>query len=315
MASILEAVLPLFALIVLGFAAGKARMLDESGVRALAAFVFNFAMPPLLFRLMARTTLDDIAEPGFAIGYLYAEALMFVGGAIVAGLVFRRGFSEMAIQGFGGTFSNGVLLGLPLLLSVFGERGAVPALIVIVLDIVLFAVVTILLEVARTDDGRARAGAGRRVGRSVVAVIRNPILSSTVLGLLWGATGIELPVALDRTLEFAGQAGPPAALFALGASLAMRRIAGNLGPAGAMVVFKLALHPTAFFLIGTTVVPLDPFLLAAGMVFAACPVGANVYIFAETYKAGVATASTAILASTLLSMATITGLLLWIGPV
>ena len=53
----------------------------------------------------------------------------------------------------------------------------------------------------------------------------------------------------------------------------------------------------------------------AGVIFAACPVGLNVYVFAQHYEVGVETASSAILISTALAMLTITVLLLLLPPV
>jgi predicted permease len=51
--AIANSVVPLFAVIFLGYFAGRAGVLGESGIRGLGAFVFNFAIPPHVFRLMA----------------------------------------------------------------------------------------------------------------------------------------------------------------------------------------------------------------------------------------------------------------------
>jgi malonate transporter and related proteins len=60
--AIANSVVPLFAVIFLGYFAGRAGFLGESGIRGLGAFVFNFAIPPHVFRLMAQTELDRITE-------------------------------------------------------------------------------------------------------------------------------------------------------------------------------------------------------------------------------------------------------------
>ncbi|MGH6914793.1 MAG: AEC family transporter, partial [Geminicoccales bacterium] len=272
----------------------------------LVAFVFNFAMPPFLFRLMADADLAEIAQWAFLGAYSLAALIMFVVGA-VAGALFGLRPAGVIIQGFGSAFANGVLLGLPLLLWLFGEQGAVPALLIITLDVILFGVVTLLLEVAR--GGRA-AGAGHMAGRTIRAIALNPIIMATFMGILFGLSGAALPDVVDRTLGFIGQAGPPTALFALGATLSLRRVAGNLGPAGVMVACKLFLHPFLVWLLVTQLIVLEPFWANAAVIFAAGPVGANVYIFAQHYEAGVETASSAIVISTGLAIITISALLL-----
>ena len=115
---------------------------------------------------------------------------------------------------------------------------------------------------------------------------------------------------VDRTLAFIGQAAAPSALFALGATLSLRRLAGSLGPAGPMLACKLFLHPLLAWLVFAWLLELDPLWLNAGVIFAACPVGLNVYVFAQHYQVGIETASSAILISSALAMLTITGLLL-----
>jgi malonate transporter and related proteins len=307
---VLTSVVPLFAVVFLGYFAGKARFMSEAGVKALVAFVFNFAMPPFLFRLMAETDLAEIAQWAFVGAYSLGALVMFAIGAATSAALFGLRPAGLIIQGFGSAFANGVLLGLPLLLWLFGEPGAVPALLIITLDVILFGIVTMLLEVT----GERAAGAHRVVGQTIRAIAVNPIIMATFLGILFGLTGAALPEVVDRTLGFIGQAAPPTALFALGATLSLRKVAGNLGPAGLMVGLKLFLHPLVVWLLVTQVIVLEPFWAHAAVIFAAGPVGANVFIFAQHYEAGVESASSAIVISTGLAMITISALLLILQP-
>jgi malonate transporter len=309
---VLSSVVPLFAVVFVGWFAGRARFLSEAGVRALVTFVFNFAMPPFLFRLMAETDLAAIAQWAFVGAYALGTLVMFVIGAATSAVLFRLRPAGLVIQGFGSAFANGVLLGLPLLLWLFGERGAVPALLIITMDTILFGIVTLLLEVT---SGRRAPGAHRVVGQTIRAITLNPIIMATFLGILFGLTGAALPAVVDRTLGFIGQAAPPTALFALGATLSLRKIAGNLGPAGVMVALKLLLHPFVVWLLVTQVMVLEPFWAHAAVLFAAGPVGATVFIFAQHYGAGVESASSAIVISTGLAMLTISALLLILQPI
>jgi predicted permease len=95
----------------------------------------------------------------------------------------------------------------------------------------------------------------------------------------------------------------------------LRRIAGNLGPAAVMVASKLFLHPLVVWLLVGQLLDLEPFWVQAAVIFAACPVGANVFIFAQHYEAGVEAASSAIVISTGLAMITISALLLILQPI
>lgn len=312
MSVVLASVVPLFAVVFVGYLAGRARFFSEAGVRALVAFVFNFALPPFLFRLMAETDLAEISQWAFAGAYALATLVMFVLGAATSAALFRLWPAGVIIQGFGSAFANGVFLGLPLLLWIYGEDGAVPALVIITLDVMLFGIVTVLLEIV--SRGRA-SGAHRVIGQTFRAIAVNPIIMATVFGVLFGLSGAALPDVVDRTLGFIGQAAPPTALFALGATLSLRTVTGNLGPAGLMVGFKLFVHPLVVWVLVTQVIVLEPFWANAAVIFSAGPVGANVFIFAQHYQAGVEAASSAIVLSTALSLLTISTLLLMLQPV
>ncbi|MEQ8396462.1 AEC family transporter [Thalassobaculum sp.] len=314
MASILDAVVPLFAVIFAGYLAGRTRILAEDAVRGLNRFVFTFAMPPMLFRLMATTDVTALGQGRFLFGFFWAELMVFLFGAILGGLVFRQRFAEMVMQGFGSSFSNGVLIALPLLISLHGEAGAVPALLLFTLDVLMFSAITIMLEAARAGEGEGAVSALAAARTTGMAILQNPIIMATLLGILWGIAGLPMPSLVSKTFGFLGQAGPPAALFALGATLAYRRVRGSVGSASGMVVLKLFAHPALVFLTLTLVVPVEPFWVHAAVVFAACPVGANVYVFAQHYGVQVTAASAAILVSTGLSMLTITALLVLYQP-
>ncbi|NJO37580.1 MAG: hypothetical protein HC871_08130, partial [Rhizobiales bacterium] len=191
---IVTSVVPLFSVIFIGIGAGRWRLIDETGVHALVTFVFCFAMPALIFRLMATTDVMAVEGWPVVLAYFTAQLPIFLGGLIIGGWLFRLSMSEMVIQAFGSSFSNGVLLGLPLVLSLYGERAGVPGLLIIMLDIAIFSAITLLLEIARFGDGPERPpGVLLRLGDLALSVLRNPLILSSVLGVAFGLTALPLP--------------------------------------------------------------------------------------------------------------------------
>jgi predicted permease len=309
---ILNSVIPLFSMIFVGFVAGKAGIMDRHGVRTLVAFVFTIAMPALLFRMMATTDLDAIEDWPIIGAYLIAQVPIFVTGLLIGRKLLGQSFAETIIQGFGSSFPNTVILGLPLALSLFGDRGGVPALLIIMLDILSFSIVMLLLEVATLRRRSQERDRPLQVVRDIAfAIVTNPLILASVLGILWALSGLVLPSVIERTFAFTGQAGPPAGLFALGASLSLRALGGNMRPVGLMVVLKLLLHPILTWLVVTAWFDLDPITVSVAILLAACPVGANAYVFAEQYDSAIETSATAVLVSTALAMVTISALILF----
>src|SRR5262245_47889505 len=126
MSAILTIVLPVFVVIALGYGVGKTRLLGEEGVRALTNFCFFVAIPAVLFRAMAQ--LDEPKDADFAVVLaFYAAVLLTYALAMAAGrLLFKLRLAEQALFAIGATYSNILLLGIPLVLTAFGPRAALP---------------------------------------------------------------------------------------------------------------------------------------------------------------------------------------------
>ena len=68
MQAILAVTVPFFALVLCGYLAARRRVLPESAIPGLNAFVLYFALPCMLFRFGMNTPLARAAEPGAAGG-------------------------------------------------------------------------------------------------------------------------------------------------------------------------------------------------------------------------------------------------------
>lgn len=316
MDSIVISVVPLFSVIFIGFAAGRLGAFDQAGIRTLVTFVFSLAMPALIFRMMASADIAAGDDWPVVAAYFTAQLPVFVGGLIIGGLALRQSMAEMTIQAFGSSFSNGVVLGLPLVLALYGERAGVPALLIIMLDIAIFGVITLLLEIASLREKKDTSPRTLIMLRDLaLSIVGNPLILASLLGIVFATSALTLPASIDRTLAFLGQAGPPAGLFALGATLGQRRIAGNTKPVAAMMLMKLLIHPLLAWLVVVRLFDLDPVATSVVLLFAACPVGANVYVFAAQYGAAMETSATAILLSTAVALFTLAGLSLILSGV
>jgi malonate transporter and related proteins len=106
-----------------------------------------------------------------------------------------------------------------------------------------------------------------------------------------------------------GTAGP-CALFALGATLASRKVAGGLAEVSYMTFMKLAVHPAALFLTTTLIFDVQALWATAALLGAALPIAANVFIVARQYDVYVVRTSSAILVSTAVSIVSVSALLL-----
>lgn len=306
MLPILLKTLPFFALIGLGYGAGRARMFPPEAVGWLTKFVFYFALSAMLFRLAARLELAAIFEPGFVLAYTLASLLLYAAVMAVA-LLRGRGIEEAAVEAQCAQSGNTGFLGVPMLVVLLGPAAAGPVLMVLTVDMVVFSsLITLIITGARS--GRMSPATIGQLGEGLV---RNPMVVSILAGLLWSASGWPLPAPVDEFLAILGAAATPGALFAIGASLAGRGLV-RLGDAVWLSFAKLVLHPAlvAAFALGLFAVPYQQ----AGVMIATAslPVAGNVYILAQHYGVAPQRVSTAILVSTLVSILSVTAVIAWI---
>lgn len=315
---ILDIIVPVFGIVGIGYVAARLHWFSESASRGLATFVFDFAIPALLFRTMATTDLPAEIEWGYLVSYFGGGYIAWALGSAISRFALRRRGAAPAIAGMTGGFSNTVMLGVPLILTTFGEAATLPLFLLIAFHSwQLLLVVTLQAEFGIGRQGGAESGASidiRQLLRNVfVGLIRNPIIIALALGIFWNVAELPLPDAVDRLTEMLGSAALPAAVFAMGASLAAYRMRGAVGEAGIGVVLKLAVHPLLVWLLATHVFTVEPLWRDVAVLMASLPVGINVYLMAQRYQAGVAPTVTAVLASTALSVVTVALVLFLLG--
>lgn len=305
MQNIIAITLPFFALIGCGFVAGRKGLLGDQGIAGLNTFVFYFALPSLIFSSLAGKQLADIVNPQFMGAYLGASIAVFATAALLARLLFKTTLGASALQGQAASVGNVGYLALPLITALLGPPAALPVVLGWLVDLIIL----VPLSIALLEIDRQTKGAWKDFVTNVTkGVVLNPFVLSIGAGVLYAASGLELPVPIASFTGLLGQAAGPCALFALGATLAGRPMAEGFNEALMMSVFKLFIHPAAMWVSMVMIFDIDPLWASAAVLTAAAPVAGNVYIVAQSFGIYVLRASTAILMSTALAVLTLSAL-------
>lgn len=328
MDAILSALTPVVLLILLGFFAGRLNWVDAPGTAQISRLCFSLLNPALLFGTMSRISIGfgDLMP---VLAYFMAVLVIFLGTALALG----RSTQSIVIA-LSSTYSNLVMIGIPLITLAFGQEGLVYLFALLsVHSVILLTLSTVCLEWARVREMRIAdpaAATPRRlpvVARALRNAIINPIVMPIAAGLAWSQTGWTIPMVLDRPLQWMGQAFSPLALLLVGISLVQILMphAGAAGtgtkppsPTGAMtqtgspaIALKLTVMITLLknLLLPLLVAALCAMLgirgiSAAVMVIAAAmPTGATVFMFAQRYGVARDQVASAVAASTILAIA------------
>ncbi len=305
MLPILLKTLPFFALIGVGWLAGRLRFFPPEATAYLTKFVFYFALSAMLFRFAANLSLADIWDTRFALAYLSACTAVYALAMAVA-LWRRVTIEEAAVEAQCATIGNTGFLGVPMLIVLIGPQAAGPVLLCLAIDLIVFSSVITLVMTARREGGVSR----RTLGTLALGLLKNPMILSMSLGLLWSATALPVPAPVNEFLAILGAAATPGALFAIGASLATRS-AERLQVAAWLSFCKLILHPAAVAVAAYLIFRVDPERAGVMVAAAALPVAGNVYILAQHYGVAPQRVSASILISTAVSILTVSTVIAW----
>lgn len=308
MSATLLQTLPFFALIALGYGAGRVGAFPPDATAHLTRFVFYFALPALLFGFAAELSLGQLWSAPFVAAYLSGSFVVWALALGVAALR-RVPMAVAAMEAQCAVVGNVGFLGIPMLALLLGEAAVGPVVLVLAMDLIVFGSL-IVIAVTAARGGRVSWALLGQVGGGLA---RNPMIVSIALGLAWSGWGPPLPEPAARALALLGGAATPGALFAIGASLAALA-AERFAVPGWLSVAKLGLHPAAVAAFALLAFDVEPFAASVMIAAAALPVAGNVYILAAHYGVAPGRVSAAILISTVLSVATVSGVIALLGP-
>lgn len=238
-----NATLPIFLVMVLGWALMRRKMLNDEFIRVGNRLMFNVALPLSLFRSVAGTDVAvfaDVKLVTYCIVVTTASfGLCWLGGVL---LVKNRASRGSFIQG--AARGNIAILGLAFIQNMYdGEVGAMP-LILAVSVMVQNVLSVVLLSVYSEDGGKKdKKALAKSIGMSIV---QNPLIHGLVLGMLVSALRIELPSVVDKTFASVASLATPLALIVLGAGFDFSKAKQELGLTVGSSLFKLIVLPAVF---------------------------------------------------------------------
>lgn len=239
-----NAVLPMFLQLAAGFVSQRLGVLRREDVPRFNKVAFRVFVPCLLFYNVYESDLSAAVVPKlilFAVcGVLLVCALSVWGVTRFEPLPERRGVISQAIFR-----SNYVIMGLPIAQALVGSDnlGAVSVLIAIIVPLFNFLAVTVL-EGFRGEKVRA--------GTILLEIAKNPLVVSSVLGILFQLLHIRLPGPVEQSVAALGGIGTSLQLFLLGAFFRFEGLKRYVRPLVTVTAIKLVLIPAV--LLGTAAV-------------------------------------------------------------
>lgn len=309
MNAVLNAALPIFALICTGYLCARYWGFDRVATDNLNRFAIYLALPALMFVAMSKITPVQLHQFGFAAAFLLGIAVTFALGFALSRWQ-GRGAANASIEALDAAYSNVGFMGIPLALLTFGPDSLPPAIITTLFTAcLLFLFAIVLIEIDLNKDARL----SRTLRKVAVSLLRNPLLIAPVTGLCVGLVGVPLPGPVDRFATLLGGAASPCALVCIGLFLGQERVIGDdMRTIATLVFLKLIVQPGLTALLAIYVFDMPPLWARVAILLAALPIGSGPFTIAKLYRLEAATTSGAILASHIFSVMTVAILVAWL---
>ncbi len=294
---IADLILPVFAVILTGWFVGYTGYLSRSLSDALIHFAYNIAMPALLIVTIAQEPAHSLLNWRFLLAFGGGSLLCFL---LVFGImsIQSQTLASRTMHGMTASMTNTGFVALPVLQAIYGPHAVLPAAIATVfVAVVMFPIAVILLELARRDAN----GSYRPPMVTVKHVVLNPMVISTLIGMLLSILGLRMPAPIAAYFGILADALTPCALFAIGLGLSLDGLRANIAPASLLSAVKLIIMPIIVYGLSVSL-GLDPLYTIAAVICAAVPTAKTVYILAGEYRCEEMMVASSVSMTTLLSV-------------
>jgi predicted permease len=230
-------VLPLVALIGIGYLTQSLGLISQSAYAQMNKLVFLVLLPCMLFSNIYGTPIEDIVNIRLLIYGVGSVVAIFLYSIWIAkaltGDSKKRG---VALQGL--YRSNFVLYGFPIVQSVYGNSTGATALLIAAIVPVFNILAVIALEMFRSGKIQLKS--------ILLNILKNPLIIATLLAIMFSAFRVRLPRVVEKSLSDLTLSATPVALIILGGTFQKHSLRENRRLLSAIALFKLLISPAIF---------------------------------------------------------------------
>jgi malonate transporter len=302
--AIVMALVPVFFVLLLGYAAGKFHIVDNLHVDALNALVMDFALPASLFAATASASRREMIEqvPLFLVLGV-TMLLLYLAWYFTARGVSKVSRSEASLQALTIGFPNLAGVGLPIMTSVVGSAGTVPVAVALAAGSILISPLTLIMAEMGAAKARGEQMAARQVLTAIRRAITKPVVLAPALGILFSLSDVSLDALAHASLALIGSSAAGVALFLTGAILSAQSFRLDWKIVAATVASDIVRPLLAVALI--YLIPITQDAAKTAILLAATPSGFFGILFAVNYRLDSARAGSMVIASTGFSVVTL----------
>lgn len=302
----LNATIPIFLTMVVGYILKQIHMLDEPFVKTLNKFNYNITLPVLLFLDLYQADFYQVWDTKYVLFCLLITLTCCVTITILTYFLLKDKtiLGEFVQASYRG---SAAVLGIAFILNIYGEVHTTP--LMIIGTVPLYNVYAVLI-LSFTDPvaiaNKTKSGIdAAQLKKSLIGIATNPIILSILLGMAASLLKISIPGILLKTANNLSVLATPLALIGLGAGFEGRKALGKIKPTIICTFVRLFIQPALFLPLAAHLGFRDEKLVAI-LIMLGAPTTVSCYIMAKNMNHEGVLTSSVVVSTTFLSSLSLT---------
>lgn len=295
----LNATVPIFLVILLGWILMQKHMLTKEFASAADKFVFKIALPCLLFKDIATANIKETFDLTFVLFCMITTTIMFLTTWLLTALFMKDksmvgAFIQASVRG------SSAVLGIAFVQNIYGNSGMAPMMIIA--SVPLYNIFSVIIL---TFNSTEAAKDTNKIKTACINVLKNPIIIAIFAALVVALLEIPIPTMALKTVSNVAATATPLALLVVGATFEGKQAISKIKPTALATFIKLILLP-ALFLPLAYLFGFRNSEMVAILVMLASPTTVTCYIMAKNMYNDAVLSSSIVVTATLFSSVTLT---------
>lgn len=297
----LNATVPIFLVMVVGYILRQIKMLDEPFVKTLNTFNYKITLPVLVFQDIALSNFREVWDTGYVLFCFLATLTCIIVIWILTILFYpNKDLHGEFVQA--SYRSSAAVLGIAFIQNIYGSATIAPMMIIGTVPLYNVAAVLVLSFLGPDRQKMSKS----TLTQSVKGILTNPIILGIAFGILASLLPFSFPVIVTKTMHNIAVLATPLALIGLGAGFEGRKALAQIKPTILSCTIKLIIQPMIFLPLAIHFGFRNEHLVAI-LIMLAAPTTVSCYIMAKNMNHEGTLTSSVVVATTFLSSVTLTG--------
>ncbi len=209
----LNATIPIFIMMILGYILRKIDLLDEKTSKKINLFSFRILLPALLFMDLSTADFISIWDTKYVLFCFIVTVLSITISFALS--FFNKDKTEKGEFIQASYRSSAAILGIAFVNNIYGN--STMASLMIIGTVPLYNIIAVILLSLTSPENRSKKLSKKIILKTLKDVAKNPIILGIAAGIIWSLLKIPQPVIMSKSISYLGNMASPLSLISLGA--------------------------------------------------------------------------------------------------